>query len=107
MTLWPHPYNIPRDEIWFNFGRGISLDVPPQIVDNRTLVPLRAISELFTARVEWDEYTRTVYIFNTVCNKLLHAYWEKELQFLDCCHHEFFHVQWEEMLQLYRCNRCD
>jgi len=32
------------------------------IVDNRTLVPLRAISEALDAAVEWDEHTRTVTI---------------------------------------------
>lgn len=39
------------------------LDVPPQIVDNRTLVPLRAISEATGAQVEWDSDDRVVTIY--------------------------------------------
>lgn len=45
----------------FNQKRVI-LDVPPQIVDGRTLVPLRAVSEIFRADVEWCGDTRTVTI---------------------------------------------
>ena len=41
-------------------GTTYELDVPAQIVDNRTLVPLRAIFEALGATVEWDEATRTV-----------------------------------------------
>ncbi|MCL2838365.1 MAG: copper amine oxidase N-terminal domain-containing protein [Oscillospiraceae bacterium] len=40
----------------------IILDVPPMIVDNRTLVPLRAISEALGATVDWDSATQTVII---------------------------------------------
>jgi len=43
-------------------GRGYTLDVPPMIVDNRTLVPLRAISEALNASVEWNSETRSIYI---------------------------------------------
>lgn len=37
----------------------IETDVPPTIVDNRTLVPVRAIFESLGATVEWDDSTRT------------------------------------------------
>jgi hypothetical protein len=43
-------------------GRTIALDTAPQIVDGRTLVPLRAIAEATGADVEWDEDTQTVVI---------------------------------------------
>lgn len=36
------------------------LDVPPMIVDDRTLVPVRAISESLGINVEWVEETQTV-----------------------------------------------
>jgi len=42
--------------------RTITLDVPPQIVENRTLVPVRAIAESFGAEVLWDAETKTVKI---------------------------------------------
>ncbi len=38
------------------------LDVAPQIVDDRTLVPVRAISEALDCTVEWDGEARTVII---------------------------------------------
>ena len=38
----------------------IALDVPPMIIDGRTLVPVRAVSEALGVDVEWDESTNTV-----------------------------------------------
>lgn len=43
-------------------GRPISLQVPPQIMAGRTLVPLRFFSEAFGAAVGWDGTTRTISI---------------------------------------------
>ena len=40
----------------------IVLDVPPLLVDSRTLVPARAVAESFNAKVEWDEENQTVII---------------------------------------------
>ncbi len=34
-------------------GESILIDVPPQIIDGRTLVPVRAVSEALNARVKW------------------------------------------------------
>jgi hypothetical protein len=45
-------------------GGTIRLDVPPMIVDNRTLVPVRAIAEATGANVDWDFDTQTVIITN-------------------------------------------
>jgi len=42
--------------------KAITLDVPPQIVNSRTLVPVRAIAECFGAEVTWDEKSKTVTI---------------------------------------------
>jgi len=41
-------------------GHVLSFDVPPQIVNDRTIVPLRAIFEAMGASVEWDQRTQTV-----------------------------------------------
>ena len=40
----------------------IELDVPAQIIDSRTMVPVRAISEAFECEVNWDDATKTVLI---------------------------------------------
>ena len=44
--------------------KNVTLDVPPQIVNDRTLVPARAISEALGCTVGWDGDTRTVTITN-------------------------------------------
>lgn len=41
-------------------GREVVADVPPQIVNDRMMVPLRAIFEALNATVEWDGATGTV-----------------------------------------------
>ena len=43
-------------------GKGVELDVPAKIVDERTLVPVRAVAESFNANVEWDGETQSVLI---------------------------------------------
>lgn len=40
--------------------KGYILDVPPTIVDGRTLLPVRAVSEIMGANVEWIAATNTV-----------------------------------------------
>jgi hypothetical protein len=44
----------------------VTLDVPAQIVKDRTLVPVRAIAEAFGAEVAWDATTKTVAIQKAV-----------------------------------------
>lgn len=41
-------------------GEELISDVPPQIVEGRTLLPLRAIFEALEAPVEWEQEARTV-----------------------------------------------
>jgi len=43
-------------------GKEIKSDVPPQIINNRTMVPIRVVSETLGATVNWDGATRSVYI---------------------------------------------
>lgn len=47
-------------------GREVRLDLPPLLVDDRTLVPLRFVSEVFGARVEWDGTRRTAAVTRPV-----------------------------------------
>lgn len=41
-------------------GKALSFDVPPQIINDRTMVPLRAIFEALGASVDWNQETKTV-----------------------------------------------
>lgn len=43
-------------------NQAVELDVPGRIVNDRTLVPLRFVSEALDAEVDWDGSTRTVRI---------------------------------------------
>lgn len=43
-------------------GKKIAIDSPAVIKDSRTFVPLRAISEILGAKVDWDSSTRSVKI---------------------------------------------
>lgn len=46
----------------FRGSEEVVLDVPPQIVADRTLVPVRAVAEAFGCSVDWDGATQTVTI---------------------------------------------
>lgn len=54
-------YNI-KKTVKYTETENITLDVPPQIIDGRTLVPVRAVAESLDAKVEWDGNTQTVII---------------------------------------------
>lgn len=56
--------DVELDEIpVFIDGRQVIFqDVPPQIIDNRTMVPVRKLSEALGAMVNWDPATQTVTI---------------------------------------------
>ncbi|OPX89633.1 MAG: hypothetical protein A4E53_01448 [Pelotomaculum sp. PtaB.Bin104] len=41
-------------------GKEINSDVPPQIINSRTFVPIRVISEALGVDVKWDSETRSV-----------------------------------------------
>lgn len=45
-----------------DYSYGTSGDVQPQIIDGRTLIPLRAMAEIMGLTVSWDDATRTVTI---------------------------------------------
>jgi len=55
------PYDEPRPAV-YSSEIDVNLDVPPMIVNNRTLVPLRAVSEALGADVDWCQDTQTVTI---------------------------------------------
>ena len=47
-----------------NEQKQVELDSPPVIVDSRTLVPVRAISDALGVNVDWDADTRTVLLYS-------------------------------------------
>jgi N-acetylmuramoyl-L-alanine amidase len=50
------------DSVVYINGVGQALDVPAQIISDRTLAPLRFVGETFGGIVDWEENTRTVNI---------------------------------------------
>ena len=55
-----------NDNILYKNGVGIELDVPAQLVDSRTLVPVRAISEAYGCWVDWNNELNTVIIVSNL-----------------------------------------
>lgn len=53
-------------------GKSLGSETPAYIVNNRTMIPLRAVSEGFGARVQWNEENKTVDIFKD--NKTVRLY---------------------------------
>lgn len=52
---------VDSDQLYVN-SVAKTIDVPAQIMNNRTMVPVRAVAEAFGCKVEWDNNTRTVVI---------------------------------------------
>ncbi|WP_085113690.1 copper amine oxidase N-terminal domain-containing protein [Thermoanaerobacterium sp. PSU-2] len=59
LFLFVNVYAVPYIKLVIN-GQQVSTDVPPQIVNGTTLVPIRVISESLGAKVNWDGDTQTV-----------------------------------------------
>lgn len=51
---------IGSTEVVLGEGASVLSDVPAQIINGRTMIPLRIISESIGAKVEWDGDTKTV-----------------------------------------------
>jgi len=47
-------------------GREIKPDVPPQLLNNRTMVPIKWVAEALGAEVKWEAETRSVVIYTYV-----------------------------------------
>lgn len=55
-------------------GAAQTLDVPAQLINNRTMVPARFVSESLDARVLWDEPAQAVYIITPDHKSLVTEY---------------------------------
>lgn len=51
-----------NSEVYYVNGEAKKLDVPAMLINDRTMVPIRAISESLGCGVEWDDENRTVVI---------------------------------------------
>lgn len=49
----------------------VNTDVPPQIINDRTMVPVRAIAEMVGCRVEWKADKKQVEIYDPKSNALM------------------------------------
>lgn len=57
------PVSAQKEVTVYLFGEKLSFDVPPQIINGRTLLPMRKIFESLGATVEWNGDTKTVTSF--------------------------------------------
>lgn len=51
-----------NSEVYYVNGEAKTLDVPAMLINDRTMVPIRAISESLGCKVEWDDENREVVI---------------------------------------------
>jgi hypothetical protein len=54
INLWP------GDDLMVVDGKRVDLDVAPQIINGRTMLPLRAVSQALDLNVHWDSGTRQI-----------------------------------------------
>lgn len=54
--------NLHDDTVKVNGGEPEAIDVPAEVMNNRTMVPLRFIAEQLGLKVQWDQDTQTVTI---------------------------------------------
>ncbi|CAN7742707.1 copper amine oxidase N-terminal domain-containing protein [Paenibacillus sp. LjRoot56] len=52
-------------------GAVVKLEQPSEIVNDKTMIPLRFVSEALGAKVDWNPYARTVLIYNELILKTL------------------------------------
>lgn len=66
---WGDPAGFDGIHMYVN-NQILSLDVPPQLIHNRMLVPLRALAEAFGAEISWNNKTKTVSICSDIPEEL-------------------------------------
>ena len=52
---------IGSDQLYVN-GEAVTIDVPAQIINDRTMIPVRAIAESFGCEVNWNQKAKRVAI---------------------------------------------
>ena len=59
-TLSQGAFSAGEDVKVYLDGTELTFDTPPQIVDGRTMVPMRVIFEAIGAQINWDENSKSV-----------------------------------------------
>lgn len=54
-------------------GAPHTLDVPAQLINNRTMVPARFVSEAFGCQVSWDQDTQTAAVANNLRGQYIYC----------------------------------
>ena len=67
-----------NEKVLYKNGQAITLDVPAQLINDRTLVPVRAISESFDVLVDWDDATSTVILATVKAEEKKHVTLNKD-----------------------------
>ena len=57
-------FQIKREYAVKDGSQKIQLDVPPVVIGGRTYLPVRAVAEAMSAKVNWNNETRTVEIYS-------------------------------------------
>ena len=87
LTLYVDKASITKElkhasDTYKNKSTTIALDVPARIIESRTYVPRRAISELFGATVEWDNKNRAANITYDLTNGEPVTFKDKGIEYL-------------------------
>jgi alpha-tubulin suppressor-like RCC1 family protein len=72
----------------------VNLDVPPQIIGDRTLLPIRAVCEALGASVNWDGNTQTVII---TCSQELIDDKNRDVTFFE----DMYRGEWNSYINLF------
>lgn len=74
------------EDVLYKNAKPVKLDAPAQVVNSRTLVPIRAIAEAFECDVQWDGEKRTVNITSSEIITAQGRAWEKAKKYIEETH---------------------
>jgi len=71
----------------------VPLDIPAKSIDNRTMVPLRFVSEALGANVRWEDSTQSIYIISAESQLLLSSTQQVRVHFIDVGQADSIYIQ--------------
>lgn len=87
-------------------GQEIEADIPATIINDRTMVPIRSIADIFGCEVQWDGETRTVNIVDPdriskqFVSQLIEEQGEDTGYYFDGLHYELVNIDQDEDLEI-------